>query len=148
VATAPTVLFGVRALFNNDWEHRVDAGGAQQGLARSYEFRAGGSFSPWKGALIDVGGTLLDRANGISRTETLRPEPNLGVEQALWDRRLVLRAGLDESTFGARVSVKFAPLSVDVAYLHNLGMARIGTLFGEQSDTVIVTLNLDYGRFQ
>jgi hypothetical protein len=142
------VLFGVRALFNNDWEHRVDAQGAQQGLARSYEFRAGGSFSPWKGALIDVGGTLLDRANAIARTETFRPEPNVGVEQAFWERRLVLRAGLDESTFGAGVSVKFAPLSVDVAYLHNLGMARIGTLFGEQSDTVIVTLNLDYGRFQ
>jgi hypothetical protein len=141
-------LLGVRAILNHDWEHRYDAMGEAQGLARSYEFRAGVSFSPWKGALIDVGGTLLDRANGIARTEKITPEPNLGFEQAFWDRKLVLRTGLDESTYGAGVSVKFKPLSLDVAYLYNLGQARIGTLFGQHSNSVIVTLTLDYGALR
>ena len=105
------------------------------------------SFSPWKGALIDVGGTLLDRANAIAGTEKVPPEPNLGFEQAFWSRRLVLRTGLDESTYGAGASVKFAPLSLDVAYLDNLGQARIGTLFGQRSNSVIVTLTVDYASF-
>jgi hypothetical protein len=140
----PRVLTGIRALLNNDWEHRTDAKGEVQGLARSYEFRAGVAVGLWQGALVDIGGTLLDRANGIANTERVAPEPNVGFEQAFWERKLVLRAGLDESTFGAGLSLKLKPFNLDVAYLYNLGLARIGTIFGERSNSVIFTLTLDY----
>jgi len=50
------LLFGVRALFNNDDEHRTDLHGVSEGIARSAELRLGGSLAPWQGALIDVGG--------------------------------------------------------------------------------------------
>jgi hypothetical protein len=139
-----TVLVGLRAILNHDWETRSDPSGTVSALARSYEFRAGFSLALWKGAIADVGGTLLDRANGLAGTEKLAAEPNIGFEQAFADRRLVLRAGLDESTIGGGLSVKIAPINVDVAYLYNLGRARIGTIFGEQSHSVLVTVTLDY----
>ena len=140
------LLFGVRAILNHDNETRTDPAGATHGLARSYEFRAGGSISPWPGGLIDAGMTVLDRANGIAGTEKIAVEPNVGIEQAFWNRALVVRGGLDESTVGGGVSVKVAPVNLDVAYLYNLGAARVGTLFGSQSHSVLATLTLDYGR--
>src|SRR4029077_14442387 len=53
VAWQPTkkMLFGFRGLFNNDQERRTDSEGTRQGLARSMEFRLGGSVSPWTGGL-------------------------------------------------------------------------------------------------
>jgi len=142
----PRILAGVRALFNNDWERRTDASGTTQANSRNYEYRAGVSVSPWKGALIDVGGTLLDRSNGLAGTRKISPEPNLGIEQAFRERAFVIRAGLDETTAGAGFSIKIPPFNLDVAYLRNAGQARIGTIFGEESNSLLATLTLDYER--
>ncbi|MGZ3441317.1 MAG: hypothetical protein ACXVDD_17475 [Polyangia bacterium] len=145
------MLLGIRVILNHDWERRLDRFGVSEGLARSYEFRAGFSASPWQGALFDVGGTILDRANGIAGTERVGGGANLGFEQAFWKRAFVLRAGVDECQFGfgdctvtAGFSVKRAPVNLDVAYLYDLGKERIGTLFGEHSHSVLATLTLDY----
>lgn len=35
---------------------------------------------------------------------------------------------------------------LDVVYLRDLGFARLGTLFGAGSDTVIASFSLDYAR--
>jgi hypothetical protein len=140
------LLFGIRGLLNNDWEIRTDPSGVAEGLARSYEFRVGGSVSPWKGGLFDLGMTILDRGNAIAGTHTTTVGPNLGIEQALFDSHLVFRGGLDEEspTFG--LSDKFSPLTLDVAYVHNLGISRVGTLFGPTNNAVLMTLTFDYRR--
>ena len=69
----------------------------------------------------------------------------------MWRRAFVLRAGVDECQFGfgactvtAGFSVKVRPVNLDVAYLYDLGMERIGTLFGDHSHSVLATLTLDY----
>lgn len=146
-------LAGARVILNHDEERRTDARGSTEGLARSYEFRVGGSYSPWKGAIVDVGGTLLDRANAIANTEKLVGGANLGFEQAFWERAIVVRGGVDECTFGlqgctatAGVSTKVGPVNLDVAYLYNLGDERIGKLFGDHSHSILLTLTLDYVR--
>jgi hypothetical protein len=138
---------------NHDWEQRRGPFGLRQGLYRSYEFRVGASFSPWKGGLFDAGGTLLERANAISGTEVVFGGANLGFEQAFWKRAFVIRAGVDECelgfgsncTYTAGLSVKRAPVSLDVAYLYDLGKSRIGNLFGEHSHSGLATLTFDYG---
>jgi hypothetical protein len=147
------VLVGTRIILNNDWEHRFDASGEKSGLNRSYEYRLGVSVSPWRGALIDLGGTMLDRANGIARTEALVGGANLGFEQAFWKRKLVVRGGVDECQLGigsacsatAGLSAKGGPIDVDVAYVYDLGQARIGKTFGTHSHTALATITLDYG---
>lgn len=149
----PRVLVGARVILNHDWERRFDGVGGRQGLNRSYEYRAGLSFSPWKGALIDLGGTVLDRANGITNTESVVGGANLGFEQAFYGRLFALRAGVDECQLGfgsacsatAGLSVRRGPVNVDVAYVYNLGQARIGSLFGQESHTGLMTLTLDFG---
>ncbi|HZS38136.1 MAG TPA: hypothetical protein VFF06_14965 [Polyangia bacterium] len=150
----PRWLAGVRVILNHDWERRVDPTTSASGLYRSYEFRAGASFSPWKGALLDAGGTLLERANAIAGTETLGGGLNLGFEQAFLERQLVVRGGVDECTFGAwgrhgctaggGLSVKVHPVNLDVAYLYNLGAERVGPVFGSESHSILATLTLDY----
>ncbi len=148
----PRVLVGTRAILNHDWELRDDASGRSEGLARSYEGRLGASVAPWHGGLLDAGGTVLYRSNAIADTHKTALEPNLGIEQLVFsDRcghRFVARTGLDESTFGAGVTVKLPPFNIDVAYLHDLGLARIGTLFGEHSNSVLVTMTLDYAALR
>ncbi len=146
----PRVLTGVRVILNHDREERDEPAGLNQGLARSYEFRAGVAISLWKGALIDAGGTLLDRANSIAGTETVRGGANLGFEQAFLERTFVLRAGADECTFVAGctittgLSLKRSPANLDLAYLYKLGDVRLGDLFGTGSHSVLATLTLDY----
>jgi hypothetical protein len=147
------ILTGVRVILNHDWERRLDRAGTSEGLARSYEFRAGLSASPWRGALLDAGATLLDRANAIAGNERVGGGANLGFEQAFRQRRYVVRAGVDECQFGfgdctvtAGFSLKFVPVNLDVAYLYDLGKARIGTLFGDHSHSVLATLTLDYAH--
>ena len=68
-------LFGFRALLNNDLEQRVDPAAATEGLARSAEYRLGGSFSPWEGALLDVGGRAWKGATPSHRRIRLRSNP-------------------------------------------------------------------------
>jgi hypothetical protein len=138
------LLFGVRALFNNDLERRVDATGANEGFARSAEYRVGGSYSPWEGALIDMGGTRLDRHNSIANTQTTMYEPNVGFEQALLGRRLTFRLGVDESSPTAGISLRMKPINVDVAYVRNMARARVGELFGDRSSSIVATFTLDY----
>ena len=141
----PKVMVGFRALFNNDMEHRLDVNGVESsGLARTAEYRLGASYSPWEGALFDVGGTHLEKHNGLAGTTVDANRPNLGVEQGFLSRRLIVRAGLDETSPTAGISYKLAPLNLDIAYVHNMAHARVGDLFGTESNSVIATLTFDY----
>jgi hypothetical protein len=142
------LLFGFRALFNNDLERRTDATGTAEGLARSMELRLGGSVSPWAGALIDVGGTRLEKRNAIAGTHTVTYEPNVGFEQALFSRHLTLRFGVDETSPTAGLSVKIPPFNLDVAYVRNMARARQGELFGTESNSILATFTLDYGAIR
>jgi hypothetical protein len=140
----PRVLVGVRALLNTDRETRTDPAGPRDGTARSQEFRAGLSVSPWAGALVDVGATRLQKTNSLSATHTIHTEPNLGFEQALLNRRLTLRVGRDETSLTAGLSAKFSPFDIGLAYVNNMGHARVGDLFGVNSSSVMLTVGLDY----
>ena len=150
------LLIGTRVIFNNDWEERFDAVGDKQGLYRNYEYRLGISGSPWRGAYLDAGGTLLERQNAVNDTHTIVGGANLGIEQSLFNRHVVIRGGVDECQFGlaagactptAGLTFAGGPVSLDLAYLYNLGQARVGTLFGTTSHSVLATLNFDYGWF-
>lgn len=146
IAWQPTqrLMFGFRALLNNDLERRIDALGTSEGLARSAELRLGGSVSPWEGALIDIGATRLEKTNTIAGTHATTPEPNVGLEQALFARRLTLRLGVDETSPTAGLSVKLPPFNMDVAYVRNMARSRVGELFGTRSDSVLATFTVDY----
>jgi hypothetical protein len=139
------LLFGFRVLSNNDLERRTDATGTVEGLARSLELRLGGSVSPWTGALIDVGGTRLEKRNAIAGTHSVIYEPNIGFEQALFSRHLTLRLGVDETSPTAGLSVKLPPFNLDMAYVRNMARARQGELFGTESNSILATFTLDYG---
>ena len=138
------LLFGIRALVNNDEETRKDASGVRTGLARSVEFRIGGSVSPWGGALIDLGGTRLEKQNAIAGTHTTTIEPNVGFEQALFGRRLTLRVGVDETSPTAGLSVRYPPVKIDAGFVRDMARNRVGTLFGDRSNSVLLTFTIDY----
>ena len=140
-----TWLFGIRALFNNDLEHRTDALVTAEGLASSVEYRLGASYAPWKGALIDIGATRLEKHNAISKTESVAYNPNLGFEQMLFDNQFAFRFGLDETSPTAGITYKFAPFRLDVAYVNDMAQARLHNLFGSQSQSVFLALTIDYG---
>jgi hypothetical protein len=140
------LLVGSRVIINHDWEIRRSDSGVKEGMASTYEVRLGGSASPWSGALIDAGGTLLVRSNEISGRHTTTLEPNLGFEQTLLAGHLALRAGLDETSPGAGLTARFRCLKLDIAYIHNLAMSRVGTLFGTASNSVLATLSYDYQK--
>jgi len=138
------LLFGFRALVSNDWERRTDAGNSAEGLARSVEYRLGGSLAPWDGALIDVGGTRLERHNAIAQTHTTTYQPNVGFEQSWLAHRLTLRMGVDETSPTAGLSCRFAPFNLDIAYVRNMARARVGELFGTRSNSIVATFTLNY----
>jgi hypothetical protein len=138
------LLFGFRGLFNNDLERRTDPAGLAKGMTHTIEFRLGGSASPWKGALVDVGGTRVERRNAVAGTYGLVYHPNLGFEQALLNKRLALRFGLDETSPTVGGSLKFGRFKLDAAYVDNMARGRVGNLFGTHSDSFLVTLTLDY----
>ena len=146
IAWQPTerLMFGFRALLNNDLERRIDALGTSEGLARSAELRLGGSVSPWEGALIDIGATRLEETNAIAGIHVTTHEPNVGLEQALFTRRLTLRLGVDETSPTAGLSVKLPPFNMDVAYVRNMARSRGGELFGTRSNSVLATFTVDY----
>ncbi len=135
---------GVRVILNHDEETRTDATGERSGLLRSYEYRAGVAWSPWPGTLLDAGGTGLDRHDGLQVTSHFQLEPNLGVEQAIVANAFWLRAGLDETTWTAGLSVKSRPFKLDLAVFRNLAAARTQDVFGQKNVSVIATLNFDY----
>lgn len=138
------ILLGFRAIFNHDWERRIDNHGTAEGMNATQEYRIGISVGVWKGGLIDIGGNIRYRYNQISNTKGSDPEPNMGFEQNLWNRHLALRAGLDESSQTGGFSIRFRPIVLDVAYVHDLGLARFGTLFGTNSNSIIATFVFDY----
>ena len=138
------LMFGFRALLNNDLEQRIDPAGTSEGLARSVEVRLGGSVAPWEGALVDVGGTRLEKHNAIAATRTISHEPNIGFEQSLLARRLTLRVGVDETSPTAGLSAKFPPWNLDVAYVRNMARSRVGELFGTRANSILATFTLDY----
>lgn len=138
-------IFGFRAILNDDHERRIDPLGVTEGAATSSEYRLGASYSPWQGALIDVGGTRLERHDDINATHSVNYRPNLGFEQQLFDGRLALRGGLDETSPTAGLTFKFAPFRLDVAYVYDMALGRVGNLFGTHSNSVFFALTLDYG---
>lgn len=142
---APRFLVGTRVILNHDHEVRTDTLGTTEGLARSYEFRLGASVVPWAGGILDLGATELYRRNGLTGVTTTSLHPNLGVEQAIVVSTLFLRAGIDETSYGGGLTVRRRPLNLDVAYIYDLGRARVGTLFGTTSHSVLATLTFDMG---
>ncbi len=139
-----SLLVGFRALLNRDRERRIDASGSAEGSAQANEYRIGASYSPWEGALMDLGHTRLQRQNTLSGTNTTFEAPNLGFEQSFNDNHMALRFGLDESSPGAGFTAKFAAFKLDVAYIHNMARERVGDLFGINSQSLIMTLNFNY----
>jgi hypothetical protein len=140
------LLFGFRGLISNDLERRTDPAGAVQGHVHSAEFRLGGSFMPWQGALVDVGGTRLARRNNLAGTNTLVYHGTLGFEQELLNKRLAARFGLDETSPTAGLSFKFSRFKLDSAYVDNMGRSRVGNLFGTRSNSILFTFTVDYSR--
>lgn len=140
------LLFGIRALLNNDLEHRTDSAGSLQGVARTQEYRLGGSISPWSGALVDAGLTRIQRRNALTGTHSFVYHGNLGFEQSLRDSRLALRFGLDETSPTAGLSFKFDRYRLDAAYVDNMARSRVGNLFGTQSHSALVTFTIDYSH--
>jgi hypothetical protein len=138
-------LIGFRGLFNHDKETKIDNLGTYEGLNLAHEYRLGVSLGLWKGALLDLGGNMRYRYNQISDTRQTTFSPNLGFEQNFWNRQIALRCGLDESSATGGFTVRKLPIVLDVAYLNNLGKARVGTLFGLSSNSVIATLVYNYG---
>jgi hypothetical protein len=139
----PRVLVGTRVILNHDEEVRTDALGVTAGLARSYEFRLGASAMPWPGGIVDVGGTELYRRNGLTGATTTTLHPNLGIEQTIPGNAVTVRAGIDETSYGGGLTLRRRPLQMDIAYVYDLGRARVGNLFGTTSNSVLATLTFD-----
>lgn len=142
------ILVGFRALFNNDKEIRTDNAGSSSGANNTQEYRLGVSVGLWQGALVDVGGNVRHRSNELSGVKGTAAEPNLGFEQNLWRRHFVFRFGLDETSGTGGITLRFNPIIVDVAYVRNLAAARVGSLFGSTSNSVLTTLVFDFGNFR
>ena len=141
------ILVGMRALFNNDNETIVDNTSVSHGLNSTQEFRLGISVGAWKGALIDLGGNIRHRSNQIFNTSSTATEPNIGFEQNLWQRHFAFRFGLDETSETGGISLRLNPLVVDLAYVHNIAIARIGPIFGTASNSIIATILFDFGNY-
>ncbi len=136
-------LFGFRALYNNDFERRINSTGVAEGMAESQEYRLGGSYQVWKGGLIDIGATRIEKWNAIAGTHTVTYNPNLGFEQKVFDN-FTFRFGLDETSPTAGFTYRFSPFKLDVSYVHDMAKARVGDLFGTTSDSVLATLTFDF----
>ena len=142
------MLFGFRGLSNSDLERRTDPAGLTQGVSSKTELRIGGSISPWDGAWIDGGATRLARSNALSGTHTIYYAPNLGLEQSLLGKHMALRGGLDETSPTAGIALKFSRYKLDIGYVHDMSIKRVGNLFGATSQSVLFTFTVDYGRIQ
>ena len=144
---APHFLFGFRALFNQDMEKRIDNTSSVQGIVSSQEYRLGASVGLWKDALIDIGGNIRSAQNDIAGTSSSHVKPNIGFEQNLWNQHFAVRAGVDETSGTGGFTLKFQPVTIDIAYVNNIGIARVGNLFGENSNSLIATVIFNYGYF-
>jgi hypothetical protein len=135
---------GARVILNHDNETRTQGTDTKTGFLRSYEYRLGVAYSPWRGTLFDAGAVALDRTNTLEHTSTFDVHPTVGAEQALVPKRVWARGGLDETTWTTGMSVALSPFKVDVAYLYNLAAARTQDVFGKRNTSLIVTLNFQY----
>jgi hypothetical protein len=135
---------GARVILNHDTETRTQAASSKSGVLRSYEYRLGVAYAPWKGTLLDVGGDVLDRSNGLEGTSTLAVHPTVGAEQALVRERVWIRGGLDETTWTAGLGAAFRPIKIDLAYLYNLAASRTQDVFGKRNTSLIMTITLQY----
>jgi len=142
------LLFGFRALFNNDTEKRIDNVDASSGSNNTQEYRLGMSVGLWKGALVDVGGNVRHKYNEIYNVRNTVTEPNLGFEQSLWQRHFSFRFGVDETSETGGISLRFNPLVIDIAYVHNLALERVGTVFGPRSNSILSTVMFDFGNLR
>jgi hypothetical protein len=97
--------------------------------------------------LFDVGGTYIEKHNGLTGADTTLQHPNIGFEQALPGDRFTVRFGLDETSPVAGFSYKFKPFKLDFVYVRDMARARVGELFGTHSTSFVVTLSVDYGAF-
>jgi hypothetical protein len=70
---------------------------------------------------------------------------NPGFEQALFDKRLALRFGVDETSPTAGFSLKLSRYKLDAAYVDNMARSRVGNLFGTSSNSFVMTFTFDYG---
>ncbi len=141
------ILIGMRALFNNDNETIIDHTSISHGVNSTQEYRLGISVGAWKGALIDLGGNIRHRSNQIYNTSSTATEPNIGFEQNLWQRHFAFRFGLDETSETGGISLRINPVVLDMAYVHDMAIARVGGIFGTTSSSVIVTLLFDFGNY-
>ena len=116
-------------------------------LNSTQEYRLGISVGAWKGALIDLGGNIRHRSNQIYNTSSTATEPNIGFEQNLWQHHFAFRFGLDETSETGGITLRFNPIVIDLAYVHNMALARVGTIFGPTSNSVIATLVFDFGNY-
>jgi hypothetical protein len=135
---------GIRIIMNHDQETRTQGASVKTGLLRSYEYRAGVAYAPWRGTLFDVGAAALDRSNGLDGTTTFAVHPTLGAEQALVPKRVWVRGGLDETTWTTGVSLAIFPVKIDIAYLYNLAAARTLDVFGKRNTSLIATVGFQY----
>lgn len=53
---------------------------------------------------------------------------------------------LDETSPTAGLSLKFSRYKLDTAYVDNMARSRVGNLFGDQSNSFLVTFTIDYGH--
>jgi hypothetical protein len=137
-------LLGFRVILDNDLERRIAPGGVAEGLASSQEYRVGASYAVWQGGLLDIGTTHLEKRDEITGTSFARTFPNLGFEQTLLDSALTFRFGLDETSPTAGITLKYAPWRLDIAYVHDMALGRVGDVFGTTSDSVFLSLTWDY----
>jgi hypothetical protein len=144
----PSVLAGVRVILNNDQETRTSGGNSVSGPARSNEYRAGVSWLPWDGGLLDVGVVGLQRSSAVDGSSSYATQPTFGAELAVLPRRFWVRAGRDETSWTGGVTLRGGPLKLDVAYLKNLAEIRTGGAFGSESDSVIGTLTFAFDKIR
>lgn len=142
------VLVGFRALFNNDTEKRIDNVRTSTGLNNTQEYRLGMSIGLWQGALVDAGGNIRHKSNQIYHVQNTATEPNIGFEQNLWQRHFAFRFGVDETSATTGFSLRFNPIVIDLACVHDLAKERVGTIFGTNSTSVLSTLLFDFGNFR
>ncbi|MGH7295263.1 MAG: hypothetical protein ACRELB_10030 [Polyangiaceae bacterium] len=140
---------GARVTLVDDEETRDDASGLRSGLVREYDARLGAGWSPWRGTRFDAG--FVARTQGSSVDASLRlPSasfkvfPTAGAEQALVAGRVWARAGLDERTWTTGMSVRARPVTVDLAYVYGLALARVDDLFGRHNASLFASLRFDY----
>jgi hypothetical protein len=82
----------------------------------------------------------MTQYNQIYNVKNTTTEPNLGFEQSLWQRHFTFRFGVDETSETGGISLRFNPIVIDIAYVHNLELERVGTVFGPRSNSILSTV--------